>query len=331
MFKQIQATGQHSKDCHFEDMIFKQEIKSGLSSIFVFECGECGVRTRVETDQKKRTALGINRDAVLGITSIGLGFSALEEFCTNIDVPSMSYSLFIKEEKVQQKDWLKLAKQESMKALMKEIELAKASGSVDSKGNALIEVITDGSWGKRSYGRYFSSLSGCAAIIGYRTKKVIFFDVRNKYCHTCKLAEAKDMPVKEHQCNKNYNGPSSGMESDIIVQGFKECDQLGARFNVLISDGDSNTYKLIRDLRIYKDPDVFVAKRECVNHLYRNFYKKFNNLSTITKFDSGVIESRSSQMTCARRFVKASDPLRNIGKMLTKHFPSKHGCSKKTF
>lgn len=174
-----------------------------------------------------------------------------------------------------------------MKALLKEIELAKASGQVDSKGNALIRIITDGSWGKRSYGRYFSLLSGCAAIIGLRTNKVIFFDTRNKYCHTCKVAETKDIPVKEHKCNKNYSGPSSGMESDIIIQGFKECDLLGARFNVLISDGDSNMYKMIRDLRIYKDPDVFVAKLECVNHLYRNFYKKFNNLTNLTKFNSG--------------------------------------------
>lgn len=140
-----------------------------MSSIFIFKCGVRGITTRVESDRKKRTALRINRDAVLGITSVGLGFSHIEELCANMDVPSMSYSLFRKEEKVQQEDWYTLAKQESLKALLKEIELAKASGNVDSKGNALIRVITDGSWGKRSYGRFFSSLSGCAAIIGLRT------------------------------------------------------------------------------------------------------------------------------------------------------------------
>ncbi|KAJ6643034.1 hypothetical protein Bhyg_07990 [Pseudolycoriella hygida] len=166
------------------------------------------------------------------------------------------------------------------------MELAKANGEVDSKGNALIQVITDGSWGKRSYGRHFSSLSGCTVIIGLRTNKIIYFDVRNKYCHICKLAEVHGVEARQHNCNKNYDGPSTGMESDIIVNGFRECDKLGARFNVLISDGDSNTYKIIRDMRIYKEPDVYVVKLECVNHLYRNFYKKFNNLGTVKAFGS---------------------------------------------
>lgn len=275
-------------------MILQKEIRSGLSSSFIFRCGACGTMTRVETDQKNKTALGINRDAVLGITSVGLGFSHIEELCTNFDVPPMSYNLYRKEEIIQQEDWFKSSKLAALKALMKEIELAKANNEVDSKGNALIRVITDGSWGKRSYGKFFSSLSGCAVIIGLRTNKVIYFDVRNKYCHTCKLAEVNGQTVKQHTCKKNYDGPSSGMESDIILTGFKECDQLGARFNVLISDGDSNTYKMIRDLRIYKEPDVFVVKLECVNHLFRNFYKKFNNLSSITKFNS---DSRKKYIT----------------------------------
>lgn len=102
------------------------------------------------------------------------------------------------------------------------------------------------------------------------------------------------------------------MESGIIVQGFKECDILGARFNVMISDGDSNTYKLIRDLRIYKDPDVFVAKLECVNHLYRNLYKKFNNLATVTKFDSGFRKSIITGKMC----LKISKAIRSA----TKHW-----------
>lgn len=330
LFKQIQSAGKHSEECHWEDMVLKHEIKSGLSSIFIFKCGVCEFETRVETDQKKRTALGINRDAVLGITSVGLGFSHMEEVCANLNVPSMSYSLFRKHEKVQQEDWFKLAKQQSMKALMEEIALARAEGEVDSKGNALIRIITDGSWGKRSYGRFFSSLSGCAVIIGLRTNKVIFFDTRNKYCHTCKLAESKgDGEIaKDHKCNKNYSGPSTGMESDIIVQGFKECDVHGARFNVMISDGDSNTYKLIRDLRIYKDPDVYVAKLECVNHLYRNFYKKFNHLSSITKFNCDHRHSTISKQMCAnistgirsatKHWCNADEPLPTKIRMLEK-------------
>lgn len=97
-----------------------------------------------------------------------------------------------------------------MEALQEEIDLAIAAGEVDSKGNALIAVICDGGWGKRSYGKKFNSLSGCALLIGVRTKKVVFFGVRNKYCHKCKIAQSKCTPVQYHECNINYKGPSSG-------------------------------------------------------------------------------------------------------------------------
>lgn len=85
VFEQVQATGQHTKDCHFEDMVLEHEIKSGLSSIFVFRCDVCGIKTRVQTDRKTRTAMGINRDAVLGTTCV-----CIEEFCANMDVPPQS-------------------------------------------------------------------------------------------------------------------------------------------------------------------------------------------------------------------------------------------------
>lgn len=55
-------------------------------------------------------------------------------------------------------------------------------------------------------------------------------------------------------------------------------------FYKVIADGDSNTYKAIRDLRIYRNPDLHVEKLECVNHLFRNYRTKFNFLSKITKF-----------------------------------------------
>jgi len=48
----------------------------------------------------------------------------------------------------------------------------------------------------------------------------LFIGVRNKYCSifqkTC--ANNKDPPV--HFCYKNWNGTSTAMEADIIVEGF---------------------------------------------------------------------------------------------------------------
>lgn len=265
-------------------MVLKKESKQGLNSILKFQCKKCGAIRTVESCPKKENSFSCNEDAVLGINSIGSGYYHLQDFLTQINVPSFSNTTYDKISHSQQADWIELAEKVAMDALDEEINLAVADGLVDSEGNALIAVVCDGSWGKRSYGKGFNSLSGCAALIGLRTKKIIYFGVRNKYCHTCKIAESKNTPVKSHVCNKNYSGPSSKMEPDIILEGFKKCEELGARFYKFIADGDSSTYKSIRDMRIYQNPDLFVEKLECINHLYRNFRSRFDALSNITKF-----------------------------------------------
>lgn len=262
------------------------ETKRGLNSIFKFTCRKCGAIRKLESCPAKRKSLNCNEDAVLGITSIGSGFYHLKEFLTNLDIPVMGNTLYDKIQKKQQSVWTEIAEKAALEALYEEIELAKSLGQIDEHGNALLTVIVDGGWGKRSYGKAFNSLSGCAVLVGSRTGKIVYYGVRNKYCHVCKMAESKTSPPNFHQCNINFSGPSSGMESDIIVEGFKFCQQHGARFNTMISDGDSNTYKNIRDMRIY--PDLFVEKCECVNHLHRNFRSKFNSLASITKFDSNL-------------------------------------------
>lgn len=60
---------------------------------------------------------------------------------------------------------------------------------------------------------------------------------------------------------------------------------MGARFNKLISDGDSSAIKEIREKCIYENPHLIVEKVECLNHLFKNFYKKFFDLQTNTKFE----------------------------------------------
>lgn len=269
----------HEDECQSK-MVCTKETKMGFRSIFYFECSECGIFHKVQSSTKNDLSLDVNKAATLGITSIGSGFYHLEEFCAHMNIPCMSSTTFEKANKSLQEDWWKLGRFHSETALKVEIDHALATGSVDSAGNALITVICDGSWGKRSYGKGFSSLSGCAAIIGLYTKKVLYYDVKNKYCHICTLSYSKNNPPNNHPCNISYVGPSSNMETEIIVEGFKACEVQGARFNKLISDGDSSVYKEIRDLY----PDLLVEKFECVNHLFKNARKKFAALYNDTKF-----------------------------------------------
>lgn len=278
VFAQIKQIDRHSDTCNFDNMQFIHEIKKGLHSTFEFICTTCGEYKRIESSPRNNTSLGVNEAAVLGIRSIGLGRAHIDEFFAHLNVPTMSNTLYDSNNKIHQKEWWYLAKKSALEALKKEIALAVQNNEVDSAGNARLSVKVDGSWGKRSMGSNMSSLSGCAVMIGMRTRKIIYFDVRNKYCHVCKLAEVNKKEVKEHECNKNYTGPSTGMETDIVVSGFLECEQHGARFDKLIADGDSNTYKVIHDLRIYKDPDMYVERYDCCNHVHKNYRKNWRSL-----------------------------------------------------
>lgn len=267
-------------------MQFSDEFRRGLASTFFLTCINCGNRKTIASDQmrnKKRS--NVNEAACLGIVSIGSGLYNLQEFCANLNIPCMSYPAFYRIDKRLQIDWWSLAKKLQDEALAAEIKIAKDLGEVDSAGNALIAVKCDGSWQTRSYGNNFKSLAGCAAIIGMKTNKIMYMDVKNRYCHVCKTAQSRCTPPNFHECNANYTGSPAGMETQIIVEGFKFCEQKGARFNKFIGDGDSSTYKQLRDLRLYKNPVVFIDKFDCMNHIDKNFGKKFRSLLTNTKFN----------------------------------------------
>lgn len=48
--------------------------------------------------------------------------------------------------------------------------------------------------------------------------------MRNKYCCICAHGRSKDgtAEIKDHVCYKNWSGSSTGIESDVIVEGFKK-------------------------------------------------------------------------------------------------------------
>lgn len=62
--------------------------------------------------------------------------------------------------------------------------------------------------------------------MGFKTKKVLFIGVRNKYCCICARAQNKGKQPPDHLCHKNWDKSSTAMETDIIVEGFKKSIQL---------------------------------------------------------------------------------------------------------
>jgi len=114
--------------------------------------------------------------------------------------------------------------------------------------------------------------------------------VKNKFCSTCARTKNGDKP-KNHTCFKNWktSDGSSGMEASIIVEGFKESEQVhGIRYHKFIADGDSNVYKRILDSRLYKN--LTIQKVECRNHLLRNLCKKLRDMCP--KRDAGKLLHR---------------------------------------
>lgn len=63
---------------------------------------------------------------------------------------------------------------------MEEAKLAIENGEVVDQRRALVTVVADGAWSKRSYKTNYNASSGVASIIGYRTKKCLFMH-RKKY------------------------------------------------------------------------------------------------------------------------------------------------------
>lgn len=75
----------------------------------------------------------------------------------------------------------------------------------------------------------------------------------------------------QHTCFKNWNGSSSGMEADIITEGFcKSIEMHGLRYKRFIADGDSSVFAKIKENVPY---GRYVEKLECTNHVLKNYGK----------------------------------------------------------
>lgn len=125
--------------------------------------------------------------------------------------------------------------------------------------------------------------------MGYKTKKVLFIGVRNKYCTVCKKAETMNRPPTKHECFKNWSGTSTAMEADIIVDGFRQSVKMhNLIYNQIIGDGDSSVIKKIQIAKPYGN-EIIVKKIECTNHILRNYSVRLRDLSTKRKSASGLI------------------------------------------
>ncbi|KAK5649738.1 hypothetical protein RI129_000767 [Pyrocoelia pectoralis] len=238
LLQQYHTILQHSQKCTMGRMDFKREVRSGISSKLYFQCNTCDKKEFIVTNSPLTTnKRSLNEIAVWGSMSIGIGHSQCEELFAVLDIPFMAPKTFAKCTLSVKKVGNYYTINEIKKNGQVEKQLAIENGNVNADGTPYIHVICDGGWAKRSYGHGYSSSSGVAVIIGAETKKILFVGVRNKICSTCSYAKRNNVIVKKHVCALNFNGPSTSMEQDIIVDGFCESlSQHGIMYKYLIGE-----------------------------------------------------------------------------------------------
>lgn len=262
--------------CTLKNVQIISEKRNGLLSKYTLICKMCNLKMYLDSEPK--STLDLNKAAVSAVISTGSGYSQFSELCAAMDCPTLSEANYSRVQNELYDDWRNTAVTVMDKAAECERKSAIAEGRVKN-GFACIDVIADGVWSKRSFNTNFSALSGAAAIIGKRFGEVLFIGVKNKYCCICARAENKGTSLPDHVCYKNYSGSSTGMESDILLEGFRQSIPMyNIIYERMIADGDSSTYKKILEGRPY--PNCTVEKVECKNHIFRNICKKLRNITT---------------------------------------------------
>ena len=282
--------------------------RQGLASILVARCNGCDMEFPFATSSKVyclpdgSSRWESNLAAVWGQMSTGGGYSPLQENMATLGVPVMTKKAFIHTESVIGQWWWELLHESMKKAGEEERQLAIQRGDFH-QGVPAITVIVDGGWSKRSHKHSYNAKSGVGIIIGQETKKILHIGVRNKYCAICAQASRKGEEAKDHKCFKNWDGASSSMETDIIVEGFKTAEEKhGVRYIRFVGDGDSSVYpSLVSSVPVW---GYAIQKIECANHAtkcYRSALEKLVNDNPSYKGKGKLTDAMRKRLTKAAR------------------------------
>lgn len=134
----------------------------------------------------------------------------------------------------------------------------------DHDGMVNIEVSYDGTWMTRGH----KSHIGIGFVMEVTTGTVIDMEVLCNHCRTCNQQEKNKEEVKEHKCQRNYNGKSGAMEAEAAVRMWCRSTDYQLQYVTLVSDGDASTYKTLCSLNNGSGPyNVQLVKEECINHV----------------------------------------------------------------
>ena len=124
--------------------------------------------------------------------------------------------------------------------------------------------------------------------------------MHDKYCTTCTQYERSGKEPPDNDCQKDWDGLSSSMETDLILQGFKQVDEYGLRYTKFI--GDSSVFPtLVAQVPVWGHA---IEKIECANHAIKCYWSALENLVKDKPHYKGkgkLIEAMHKKLTKAAR------------------------------
>ena len=172
----------------------------------------------------------VNIGAALGQIATGGGADHLKEQLACIQVPSLSSPTFINLERTMGAAFEDTVGKQLLAAGQVERRMAIAQGNYHN-GVPAITVVVDAGWSKRSHKHSYNANAGVGVIFGAATKSLLFIGVRNKYCSICAINTRNGKPIPTHCCYRNWSGSSCSMEADIILEGFRQSEEMhGLRY-----------------------------------------------------------------------------------------------------
>ena len=234
------------------------------------------------TDSKR---FEINKNMVKAFLNIGKGHASLEIFSMTLGIQTMDRKTFdkcvlqlVNESVIERQKILEMARAKVREEHLKLNPAFLNSDIID------IGVSFDGSWHKRGH----SSLYCVGYVIDILTGLVIDYFIVSKYCHDCTKTASdfgENSPEFEiwyeahynsGKCEKNYDGSSASMEAHAAGMLWKrsiiDCKM---RYTVLLSDGDSKTFQMLTQSKVYGDKAII--KDECLNHVAKRLGTALRN------------------------------------------------------
>lgn len=276
------AQAVHSQKCIGVLCPYQEDFKSMVSTLYL-RCNVCNQIVRGQSE-KPDSKHSLRYSTVWAVLCSGGTYTLAHEFSSILNMPFMSRNTFIKDEMAMD-TVIEAALEESLNTAIAGEKTVIRKEMVDQKETVLEDepikscAALDGSWGQRSYGHRYNSASGCAAIIGTRTKKVCYVGCKNKRCIVCNLNAQRsknNLKPKKHKCYRNYKGPSGGMEPAIIIDGFEKLLHKGIKFTTVVTDGDSTTVAKLKNSCKYGHE---IRQQLCCNHALKALGKKLREVS----------------------------------------------------